>query len=55
MYAPEIAGQIINACAILHNIRLYHRLLFDADIQNVPHKPAAARYYNDEEVQEAEL
>lgn len=36
MYAPEIAGQIVNACAVLHNMRLYYRLPFDIeeDLQN---------------------
>lgn len=26
MYAPEVAGQIVNACAVLHNMRLHYRL-----------------------------
>lgn len=26
MYAPEIAAQIVNACTILHNMRLHYRL-----------------------------
>lgn len=36
MYAPEIAGQIVNACAVLHNMRLYYRLPFDIeeDLEN---------------------
>ncbi|XP_071580831.1 putative nuclease HARBI1 [Temnothorax nylanderi] len=29
MYAPEVAGQIVNTCAVLHNMRLYYRLPFD--------------------------
>src|SRR5580765_2479321 len=36
MYAPEIAGQIVNACAILHNMRLQYRLPFDIE-ENIPH------------------
>lgn len=36
MYAPEIAGQIVNACAVLHNMRLHYRLSFniEEDLQN---------------------
>lgn len=26
MYAPEISGQIVNACAVLHNMRVHYRL-----------------------------
>ncbi|XP_036144483.1 putative nuclease HARBI1 [Monomorium pharaonis] len=26
MYDPTFAGHIVNACAVLHNMRLYHRL-----------------------------
>lgn len=26
MYAPEISGQIVNACAVLHNMRIHYRL-----------------------------
>jgi len=31
MYAPEIAGQIVNACAVLHNMRLHYLLPFDIE------------------------
>jgi len=31
MYAPEIAGQIVNACAVLHNMRLHYRLPIDEE------------------------
>ena len=26
MYDPGMAGKIVNACAVLHNMRLYYRL-----------------------------
>lgn len=26
MYAPEISGQIVNSCAVLHNMRVHYRL-----------------------------
>lgn len=26
MYAPETAGKIVNACAIIHNMRIHYRL-----------------------------
>jgi len=26
MYAPEIAGKIVNACAVIHNMRVHYRL-----------------------------
>jgi len=55
MYAPEIAGQIINACAILHNMRLQYRMHFDIE-DIIPHnEPAPPRYLNDAELQEIEI
>lgn len=35
MYTPGIAGQIVNACSVLHNMRLHYRVQFDID-NNVP-------------------
>lgn len=32
MYAPEVAGLIINACAVLHNMRLHYRLPIEPNI-----------------------
>lgn len=55
MYAPDIAGQIINACAILHNMRLHHRIPLDVEIENVLDEPAPARHLHDAEMQEAEI
>jgi len=26
MYSPAFAGHIVNACAVLHNMRFHHRL-----------------------------
>lgn len=26
MYEPVVAGQIVNACAVLHNMRLHYRM-----------------------------
>ncbi|XP_018314117.1 putative nuclease HARBI1, partial [Mycetomoellerius zeteki] len=37
MYAPEIAEQIVNACAILHNICLHYRLPFDEEYLQYKH------------------
>lgn len=31
MYYPEIAGQIVNACAVLYNMRLHYRLPQDVN------------------------
>jgi len=31
MYAPEVAGQIVNACAVLHNMHLHYRLPIDEE------------------------
>ncbi|XP_071652534.1 putative nuclease HARBI1 isoform X1 [Temnothorax longispinosus] len=53
MYAPNIAGQIVNACAILHNMRLHYRLPIDVEIENA-HEPAPAYHLNNAEI-EAEL
>lgn len=45
MYAPEIAGQIVNACAVLHNMRLHYRLQFDME-KNIE-QDVHANYAND--------
>ncbi|KYN50498.1 hypothetical protein ALC57_00136 [Trachymyrmex cornetzi] len=37
MHAPEIAGQIVNACAIIHNMRLHYRLPFDEEYLQYEH------------------
>lgn len=41
MYEPEMAGKIVNACAVLHNIRIAHRIQdveFDElEIENLQH------------------
>jgi len=26
MYSPELAGKIVNACSVIHNMRIYYRL-----------------------------
>lgn len=26
MYSPEMAGKIVNACSVIHNMRIYYRL-----------------------------
>jgi len=31
MYAPEVVEQIVNACAVLHNMRLHYRLPIDEE------------------------
>ena len=33
--SPQNAGKIINACAVLHNFRLAHRLLSEDYIDNI--------------------
>ncbi|XP_018406996.1 PREDICTED: putative nuclease HARBI1 [Cyphomyrmex costatus] len=35
MYAPDVVGQIINACAVLHNMRLHYRLFMDIEEENI--------------------
>lgn len=52
MYAPEIAGQIVNACAVLHNMRLHYRLPLDVDeheILNAPENVYVAEAAREEE------
>ncbi|XP_025157887.1 putative nuclease HARBI1 [Harpegnathos saltator] len=31
MYEPGLAGRIVNACAVLHNMRIHHRI-YDIDV-----------------------
>ncbi|XP_024878983.1 putative nuclease HARBI1 [Temnothorax curvispinosus] len=54
MYAPDIAGQIVNACAILHNMRLYYRLPLDME-ENVFLDNAPADHIHVEEEEEVEI
>lgn len=50
MYAPEVAGQMVNACAVLHNMRLHYKLpIEEEDI--IPIAPA--NHMNDIEAEEA--
>lgn len=46
MYAPEIAGQIVNACAVLHNIRLHYRIPIDMEEDIMLHN-VHQNYVND--------
>jgi len=52
MYAPEIAAQIVNACAILHNMRLHYRLPLMQD-DNIIEDLYNVNNINDDEVNEA--
>lgn len=55
MYAPDIAGQIVNACAILHNMRLHYRLPWDIEEDDILQN-AHVNYANDEgEIQDEVL
>lgn len=31
MYAPDMAGKIVNACAVLHNMRIHYRIPIDVE------------------------
>ncbi|XP_026828245.1 putative nuclease HARBI1 [Ooceraea biroi] len=39
-YTSEIAGQIVNACAVLHNMRLHYRLPVDINEDEIVNAPA---------------
>lgn len=41
MYTPAFAAKIVNACGVLHNIRIYHRI-FDNEFE----EPVAANHEN---------
>lgn len=42
MYEPGLAGRIVNACAVLHNIRIHHRLQdIDVDPEEIEAHRAA--------------
>ncbi|XP_039303333.1 putative nuclease HARBI1 [Solenopsis invicta] len=49
MYAPEIAGQIVNACAVLHNMCLHYRIPFD--IENLQNEYAEPDEINNDEAE----
>ncbi|XP_071580309.1 putative nuclease HARBI1 [Temnothorax nylanderi] len=51
MHAPEIAGQIVNACAVLHNMRLHYRLPMEEEINNIL-RAAENVYVEDAEARE---
>ncbi|XP_024867587.1 putative nuclease HARBI1 [Temnothorax curvispinosus] len=53
-YLINIAGQIVNACAILHNMRLYYRLPLDME-ENVFLDNAPADHTHVEEEEEVEI
>lgn len=50
MYAPGIAGNIVNACAVLHNMRLHYRLPLDIDNAPADEVNAPAHVEEDLEV-----
>lgn len=55
MYAPDIAGQIVNACAVLHNMRLHYKLPFDMEEENMIQHNDPVHHWNDAEEQEPEI
>lgn len=46
MYAPDISKLIVNACAVLHNIRVHYRLPLEIE-ENVVFDDAHANEAND--------
>ncbi|CAI6370113.1 unnamed protein product [Macrosiphum euphorbiae] len=55
MYAPDMAGKIVNACAVLHNMRIHYRIPIDVEnIENGNNDEYAIRNFQQNEDEIAE-
>lgn len=48
MYAPETAGKIINACAVIHNMRLHYHLPIQEIDNYIEQEPIHGNNMNNE-------
>lgn len=53
MYSPNMAGKIVNACAVLHNMRIHYRVpVEEENIYNWINDDYGVRHLEDNEMME---
>jgi len=53
MYSPDMAGKIVNACAVLHNMRIHYRVpVEEENIDNWINDDYGVRHLEDNEMLE---